>query len=106
MSGGKGRREGTRTASHNKHLRNKRKNNEGREQAREHTTSRQNKGRKSGGGESTQEPNPGTQKSKQRKAEQATKQNTTARQLKQDESRNNGESDKTGMCHGTAARWL
>ena len=50
MSGGKGRREGTRTASHNKHLRNKRKNNEGREQAREHTTSRQNKGRKKRGG--------------------------------------------------------
>ena len=78
-SGGKGKREETRTAGHNQHRGNKRKDNEGRKRAREQTTSRQNKGRKTleGGGESTQEPNPGTQKSKQRKAEQATKQRTT-----------------------------
>ena len=55
-SGGKGKREGTRTASHNQQRGNKRKDNEGRKRAREHATSRQNKGRKTleGGGESTQ----------------------------------------------------
>ena len=44
---------------------------------REHTTSRQNKERKGGkaGGESTQEPNPGTQKSRHPQAQQAPKQN-------------------------------
>jgi hypothetical protein len=55
-SGGKGKREGTRTASHDQQRGNKRKDNEGRKRAREHTTSRQNKGRKTleRGGESTQ----------------------------------------------------
>ena len=55
-SGGKGKREETRTAGHNQQRGNKRKDNEGRKRAREHTTSRQNKGRKTleGGRESTQ----------------------------------------------------
>ena len=61
---GEGKREGTRTASHDQQRGNKRKDNEGRKRAREHTTSRQNKERKTleRGGESTQESNPGTEK--------------------------------------------
>ena len=64
----------------------KRENNEGRKQAGEHTTSRRNTGKEGGkvGKGSTQEPNAGTQKSNQRKTIQATKQNTAARQRKQD----------------------
>ena len=68
------------------------KNNKGREQVGEHTTSRQNTGKGKGGREGEggerrkhTEPNPDMQKSKQRKAEQATKQkHSTARHLKQD----------------------
>ena len=60
-SGGKGKREGTRTAGHNQQRGSKRKDNEGRKRAREHTTSRQTKGRKSGEGRRRKrtEPNPG-----------------------------------------------
>jgi hypothetical protein len=63
----KGRREGTRTASRNHQGGNKRKNNKCKPAGK---TKEGKAGM--GGGESTQEPNPGTQKSKQRKAEQAT----------------------------------
>ena len=48
-------------------------------------TTKQNKGKEGGkvGEGSAQEPNPGTQKSNQRNAKQATKKNTAGRQLKQ-----------------------
>ena len=45
---GEGRREGTRTASHNQQRGNKRTKQQRQKQAREHTTRRQNKGRKTG----------------------------------------------------------
>jgi hypothetical protein len=104
--GGEGREQGQPATTNNGKKKGE-NNNKVRKQAGEHTTRRQNKGRKTGGGgrKHTGTPNPGTQKSNQPKAKQATKQNHSSEKTEAGQHRG-GTDTFLRSGHGRGVEWV